>query len=156
MAFLLGYYCHLRVDQLFLMFVRDEGCIKDMFWRLKAKPLRYERIKGQPETFETVKKAFGKGDIFLDIAVQEQIYLQKHGPGAYRKILPQLDTFNNYIDYMPEGAIGRKVKIMCGQEVLAEDSQYDFFTEEEIRDFVDQCCRVLYEDLSAKSMQGYQ
>jgi len=81
-SFLLGYYAHLITDAEFQRVIRDED-------RVKAS---WERM----------------GDIYSI----EREYLDEHPNSGYLTEIIGLESFPDYLDYLPMNAIPRKIKVM--------------------------------------------
>ena len=140
-SFLLGYYSHLAVDVLFMRFIRDESRLRDAFARVHSVPELHAAIAGQPETLDTLKAVFGKNRVFADIIHFERQRLSHSPDPSYRSILPRIKEFPDYLDFLPPGAIARKIPIMLDRfsREPAEPS-FVFFTEEEYANFLRAAC----------------
>lgn len=153
-AFLMGYYSHLVVDVEFQRFVRDERRVKDIFIRIKEKENLRLKIAGMPEDFDTLKSVFGKWYIFDDIHIQEQRYLADHEESRYNTILKKINSFPDYLDYMPEGAISRKLKIITAQSNQFEErEEFLFFSEEEMIGFTKETAALIFRLMKEKGVQ---
>lgn len=151
MSFMFGYYSHLIVDVEFQRFMRDDERVKAIFRRVKKHPHMANQIKGMPHTFDTIKSVFGKNNAFYDIHQQEMNYLDRHIDSRYHSILKKTHTFPDYIDYLPQGAIVRKLKGITNY--LSKDKQrtdFVFFSEKEIHDFVTSTSQIIIEKLNEK------
>lgn len=156
-SFLYGYYSHLITDVEFQKFVRNDERVKNIFSRVNLKPEMNEKIIGSPENFDTIKKVFGKQDVFLDIYLQEINYLKNNEHASYNSILRNIKEFDDYIDYMPKGAITRKLKIITSEVDSDVDSEvirdeFIFFSTEEIKDFIENTCRIIQNDFISKGV----
>lgn len=112
LSFLLGYYAHLIADAQFQRFVRDEKRISAAWARLEAHPLLSTRSTGMSESWDSIKLLIGKRDWMKDIRTIEAEYLETHPDSGYLTEILELKTFPDYIDYLPKGAIVRKIGIM--------------------------------------------
>lgn len=111
-SFLLGYYSHLLRDAAFQQFIRDEARIKNTWRRIKADPVLSERAKGYTEDWDSVKELIPRDARMHEIYSVEAEYLWDNpGSGYLTEILP-LDSFPDYIDYLPSGCIVRKIGVM--------------------------------------------
>lgn len=111
-SFLLGYYAHLITDAEFRIFICDEERLRASWRRIKAAPALKEKTRNMPETWENVKALFPKKERMKDIYSIEKKYLDIHKESGYiTEILP-LKVFPDYIDYLPQGAIVRKINVM--------------------------------------------
>lgn len=152
-AFLYGYYAHLITDVEFQKFVRNEERISEIYDRIKSAVGVNEIIIGKPENFDTLKNNLGKAEIFLDIYAQEMNYFNKNEKSNYNTILKNIVDFNDYIDYMPKGAISRKLKIIIAEySSNIEREKYIFFTEEDINRFVKNTCSIIEKEFYNKKV----
>ena len=65
-----------------------------------------------PENWDTVKKLIDKNERMKDIYTIEAEYLEGHPNSGYLTEIMGLEFFPDYIDYLPAGAIVRKISIM--------------------------------------------
>lgn len=111
-SFLLGYYSHLITDAAFQQFIRDEDRVKAVWDRIKADKELYDRANGCPETWDSVKKLIGRQTRMNEIYSMEAAYLRDHPDSGYLSEIVPLTEFPDYIDYLPQGGIPRKVAVM--------------------------------------------
>ena len=108
-AFLMGYYAHLITDAAFQKMIRDEDRVKAVWKRIKENEELRERSVGMEESWDNAKKLIPKRVWVGHIYSLEAEYLNAHpGSGYLTEILP-LKDFPDYIDYLPAGAIVRKI-----------------------------------------------
>lgn len=112
LAFLLGYYSHLIVDAEFQSFIRDPQRVAATWERIKKNPILSRASENMPENWDSVKKLINKNERMKDIYSIEAEYLEKKPNSGYLTEIIGLNSFPNYIDYLPEGAIVRKVNVM--------------------------------------------
>lgn len=144
-AFMYGYYCHLIVDVSFQRFIRDNKRIEALFDRLRNNPEVYKLVEGQAETLDTVKAVFGREQLFHALYNFEARYLLSYKYPRYQKVLLDINQFPDYIDYLPEGAITRKIKIMTKAiEPIIDDIQSILFSEEELEGFIRDTSEEVY------------
>ncbi len=110
LSFLFGYYAHLIVDVEFQRFVRDKDHVLAIYDRLNGYPDLFSKVEGLPHNFDTIKNVFGRQNIFGDITSQEVKYLRDNPGSMYNTVLKNVKSYPDYIDYLPEGAIVRKLK----------------------------------------------
>ena len=111
-AFLMGYYAHLITDAAFQKMIRDEDRVKAVWKRIKENEELRERSVGMEESWDNAKKLIPKRVWVGHIYSLEAEYLNAHpGSGYLTEILP-LKDFPDYIDYLPAGAIVRKIGVM--------------------------------------------
>jgi hypothetical protein len=150
-SFLLGYYSHLVADVEFQKFIRDGKRVKNIFSRVKNKENLYNEIKGYPEDFDTLKRVFGKHNIFYDIYMQEFNYLKDNSNSRYNTVLKKTNDFPDYIDYLPKGAIARKINIIKDYlDVKQQRDEFIFFPEQEFKEFVEETSSLIYELINNK------
>ena len=134
--FLLGYYAHLIVDAEFQRMIRDEARVRAVWQRIRADEALSARSAGLPETWDTVKKLISRGERAREIGVMEAEYLARNPDSGYlTEILPLAD-FPDYIDYLPQGCIVRKIKVM-GDLPQPGDCTPIAVSRQEYADFVD-------------------
>ena len=111
-SFLLGYYTHLIVDAEFQRYIQDDKRVKEVWRRIKADDILRERSKGYPEDWDSIKKLFSKKDRMREICSMEAEYLRDNPTSGYLTEILPLKEFADYIDYLPPGAIVRKINVM--------------------------------------------
>ena len=108
----MGYYAHLITDAAFQKMIRDEDRVKAVWKRIKENEELRERSVGMEESWDNAKKLIPKRVWVGHIYSLEAEYLNAHpGSGYMTEILP-LKDFPDYIDYLPAGAIVRKIGVM--------------------------------------------
>lgn len=146
-AFLLGYYAHLITDVEYTKFLRDEKRVKQMYERLRSDNKLKDKLIGKPETFDTIKICFGKEMVLKDIVRTEQKYLTKKPNSLYNTVLRKTTVFPDYLDFLPHGAIARKIPIMAKQISEICNACMLFFTEDEYMSFVDKTADLIYQKM---------
>lgn len=158
-SFLCGYAAHLIADAAFQRFTRDSARTADMFARVKAAPTYAAQIAGMPETFDTCKAVFGRKRMFADIAACEGQYLADHPDSCYLTVLRGVTDFPDYLDFLPPGAIARKIAVMAVLPSSAEEVNI-FFTADEYARFlsaaVDEIFAFLQRHLQDRSISEFQ
>jgi len=153
-AFLWGYYSHLITDVEMQKFVRDDERVKNTYHRIRQNNDMYKQVKGLPEDFDTLKKIFGRNNIFLDIITQEVDYLRRNPNSRYNTIIKKIDNFPDYIEYFPQGAIVRKIGIMAREDMFMEKrEEYIFFTQDEFNVFCEKTSGMIYNLIQEKIAQ---
>ena len=148
-AFYLGYYAHLITDAEFHMFMRDERRLHGCFERANADWDIREMIAGKPEEFEILKYALGRKRMDLEQHCLEAEWLKKNPENLYDNLLCRVNEFPDYIDYLPDGAITRKISVMqMTYADLIPPKVFVFYTSEELEKFVDDTARKVYMRLS--------
>lgn len=145
-SFLLGYYAHLITDAEFQRVIRDEKRVKASWDRIKLHMELKEKAIGMEENWDSVKKLIHKKERMKDIFSIERDYLDKHPDSGYLTEIMELEAFPDYIDYLPTGAIVRKVKVM-GYMPEKEESQYPYIgmSVEEYHMFLDRATELVVE-----------
>ncbi len=143
-SFLWGYYAHLITDAEFQRYIRDEERVRASWERIKRHPILFEKSKGMAETWDSVKILFDNKERMKDIYAMEKTYLDKHPDSGYLTEIIGLSEFPDYIDYLPHGAIPRKVKVMgyMPQDTL---NQYPYIviSKEEYQAFLDSATNLV-------------
>lgn len=122
-SFLLGYYAHLITDAEFQRVIRDEQRVKATWDRIKAHSVLHEKAQGMEENWDSVKVLINGRERLKDIHSIEKEYLDQNPDSGYLTEIMCLESFPDYIDYLPSGAIVRKIKVM-GYMPQKEDGQY--------------------------------
>ena len=103
-----------------------------------------DKIKGFPETFDTLKTVFGKHLINKDIISIEHNYVINNPDCSYETVIRKTAAFPDYLDYFPKGAIQRKLPIMAYEVNQRLMSDYIFISEEEYETFVEKTVDRIY------------
>ena len=153
-SFLLGYYSHLITDAQYQRFIRDNDRLISCFNRIKSNIEMYKKIEGYPETFDTLKKVFGKWNVFADIIELENKYIIDNPNCSYNQILRTTKNFPDYIDFLPENAINRKLPIMFKEYdewSTVKGSGFYFFSVEEYENYLIETTNNIYNKLLCKT-----
>ena len=141
-AFLMGYYAHLITDAAFQKMVRDENRVKAVWKRIKENESLLERSIGMEETWDNAKKLIPKRIWIGHIYSLEAEYLNAHPDSGYLTEILTLKEFPDYIDYLPEGAIVRKIGVMgylpkvnegLGEWIAISRDEYEAYIQETIQ-----------------------
>lgn len=145
-SFLLGYYAHLITDAEFQRFIRDEERVKASWDRIKHHHKLREKAVGMEENWDSIKILIGKKDRMKDIYSIERAYLDENPNSGYLEEIIGLESFPDYIDYLPQGAIVRKVEVM-GYMPERTDSNYPYvgMSIEEYQSFLDRAVELVVE-----------
>ena len=152
-SFLLGYYAHLITDAAFQAMIRNEDRVKAAWSRIKADAELYKSGAGMEETWDAIKKLVPKRERMRRIYVMEAEYLRDHPDSSYLTEILTLKAFPDYIDYLPTGAIARKIGVM-GYLPKLDESVTKFITmsREEYAGFVNDTIRLVVEQFSEKRL----
>ena len=101
------------------------------------------------ETWDSVKMLIKKKEWMKDIYSIEKDYLDAHPGSGYLTDIIGLTEFPDYIDYLPEGAIVRKVKVM-GYMPEKEVSRYPYIgmTAEEYDCFIGTATKLVIDAIN--------
>lgn len=143
-SFLWGYYSHLVADVEFQRFLHDENRIKASWIRIRQHPELREKAAEMAETWDSVKQLINRNERMKDIYSLEKDYLDEHPDSGYLTEILGLESFPDYIDYLPQGAIARKIKVM-GYMPQKITSNYPFIgmSVEEYNFFVDRASNLV-------------
>ena len=152
-AFLLGYYAHLITDAAFQAMIRDEDRVKAAWDRIKADKLLSTSSSGMEGTWDSIKRLVPKRDRMQEIYSMEAKYIRDNpNTGYLTEILP-LKEFPDYIDYLPAGAVVRKIGVM-GYLPNVEDFTVKYITmsQEEYAAFVKDTICLILEQFAEKGL----
>ena len=150
-AFFLGYYAHLVADSEFQKFYQSPEMTAARFERIKNIPEYAARVAGMPETHDTIRKMFNRQEKMGDQVAIEREYLRKRPDSLYNTVLRRVTEFPDYIDYLPKGAITRKIPVMLAADAAAQDSGgYVFIRPEEHAEYVRRTAEMIYERVMEK------
>lgn len=111
-AFLLGYYSHLITDVAFQAMTRNSNRIKAAWSRIRIDEEYGNASIGMEETWDGIKMLIPKKERMRQIYAIEWEYLRDHPDSGYLTEILPLKNFPDYIDYLPAGAIVRKIGVM--------------------------------------------
>ena len=152
-SFLLGYYAHLITDAAFQVMIRNEARVRAAWRRIKADEELSVASAGMEETWDAIKMLVPKGDRMRRIYAMEGEYLRDHPDSGYLTEILPLKKFPDYIDYLPTGAVVRKLGVM-GYLPEPDESVTKFITmsREEYQTFVADTIRLVETQLSSKHL----
>ncbi len=150
-SFYLGYYAHLIADVAYIHFLRDEERVANMWQRIHAVPELAAQAEGFAETYQTIKQVFGKARRDAALVAMENAYLYAHPETAYLTVLQTVRDFPDYLDFLPPGALLRKIGVLgtVPEKHVGEIKQV-FFTREEFEGYVAQTCEEVIKRISSK------
>ena len=140
-------------DAAFQAMIRNEDRIRAVWDRIKADAELCKTGAGMEETWDAVKKLCPKGERMRRIYVLEAEYLRDHPDSGYLTEILPLKEFPDYIDYLPAGAIVRKIGVM-GYLPKPDESVTKFITmsREEFAAFVNDTIRLVVEQFTQKRL----
>lgn len=154
-SFLLGYYSHLITDAVFQKMIRDEQRVKDTWSRIKADAKMRERAAGYPEDWDSVKKVMPRDERMHEIYSMEAEYLRDNPNSGYLTEILPLKEFPDYIDYLPQGCIVRKIKVMGYiPEVDKGLTNPIGISREEFETFAEETAALVVQNLREKRLVG--
>ena len=124
-SFLLGYLAHLIADAAYQRAIRDESRVNAAWTRVLACPALVEKARGMKKSWPSIKRLIPKEERMKDIHAIEAEYLAAHPDSGYLTEILPLRSFPDYIDYLPPGAIARKIGVM-GYLPKVEKSAFPF------------------------------
>ena len=151
-AFLMGYYAHLITDAAFQKMIRDEDRVKAVWKRIKGNEDLRQRSEGMEETWDNAKKLIPKRVWVGHIYSLEAEYLKAHPDSGYLTEILPLKAFPDYIDYLPKGAIVRKIGVMgylpeinqgLGEWIALSREEYEAYIQETIQLILRQFAKVI-------------
>ena len=156
-SFLLGYYAHLITDAEFQRVIRDEDRVKASWERIKSCDELREKAIGLPETWDSVKMLINGRERMGDIYSIEREYLDTHPDSGYLTEIIGLETFPDYIDYLPKNAIPRKIRVM-GYMPQKTVTTYPYIgmSKEEYMSFLDNATELVVNAISTYFAQKEQ
>ncbi len=135
-SFLLGYYSHLVADAEFQRMTRSPERVREVWKRIDADPKWYVLSQGMEKTWDSVKMLISKKDRLREIYSIEGEYLRNNPTSGYFTEILTLEDFPDYIDYLPHGAIVRKIpKMTVRDELLQPIEKYISITRDEVAAF---------------------
>ena len=152
-AFLLGYYSHLITDVAFQAMTRDTDRLRAAWDRIKADERFYTVGADMDETWDSIKILIPKKERMRQIYTIEGEYLRDHPDSGYLTEILPLKDFPDYIDYLPAGAIVRKIGVM-GYLPNQDETEETFLaiSREEYTAFVADTIRLVVERLAGNHL----
>jgi len=137
-SFFLGYMAHLIADRLFMLFIRDPSRVAACFARLHADRDSARLIDGAEEDLDSLKRIYGKQEVFADIVYLEQEYIRTHPDSCYMTVIRPLSSFPDYMPMFPAGAAVRKRSVMVPEhEPVLSTPRFLLFTKDEYAAYLD-------------------
>lgn len=151
MSFLLGYYAHLISDAEFQRYIRDAERIASSWTRITEHAILSEKAKDMIASWDSVKKLINTRERMKDIYTIEAEYLDEHPNSGYLTEILELKRFPDYIDYLPKGAIVRKIGVM-GYLPKKELGAFPFITmtREEYATFLNEATQQIIRGITTK------
>lgn len=143
-SFYWGYLAHLMTDVSFFCFIHSPRRTAACWQRICAVPALRRQAQGQLQTWESLKQIFGKKRVFAGMLAMENEYLYTHPETAYLTVLQTVRDFPDYLDFLPKGAIIRKIGIM-GSVPARHAGTIDqlFFTRKEMDHYIADTCAAI-------------
>lgn len=154
-AFLIGYYSHLITDAAYQAMTRDEERVKAMWRRIRSDDKWGVAGACMGETWDSAKKLVPKEDRMREIYTIETEYLCNHPDSGYLTEILPLRYFPDYIDYLPQGSIVRKISIMGYMPKLDKSiDKYIVISKNEYTAFVEDTIQLVIKQLVNKNLLG--
>lgn len=143
-SFLLGYYAHLITDAEFQRYIRDIKRVESVWNRIENHTELKEKSKEMEKTWDSVKQLISGKERMKVIYSIEKDYLDEHPNSGYLTEIINLSIFPDYLDYLPKGAIVRKIGVM-GYLPKKEKDKYSYIamTAEEYNFFLDKTTELV-------------
>lgn len=147
----MGYYAHLITDAAFQKMIRDEDRVKVVWKRINENENLREQSVGMEETWDNAKKLIPKRVWTGHIYSLEAEYLNAHPDSGYMTEILPLKVFPDYIDYLPEGAIARKIGVMgylpeinegLGEWIAISREEYEAYIQETVQTILDRFSEI--------------
>ncbi len=90
----------------------DGARVKAVWQRIRRRGLGNEPSAALPETWDSVKALLPAADRQRDVQALEAAYLSAHPDSGYLTDILPLKSFPDYADFLPPGAIVRKIGVM--------------------------------------------
>lgn len=151
-AFLLGYYAHLIEDAQYMAFLRDETRVQMAWQRILSSDNYREAARNLECSWNSIKEVLNKNVRNAEVGAIERKYLDKHPESGFLKYILPLTDFPDYIDYLPKGAVKRKIGVMG---VVPERAEVDLIgmTEAELISFSKKTAEIVIRKITeAESM----
>ena len=117
--------------------IRDEKRVASVWTRIKSDAALSKAVEGMNETWDNAKKLIPKRVWINQIYSMEAAYLQSHPDSGYLTEILPLTEFPDYIDYLPTGAVVRKIGVMGYMPKVNVDSEaFIAVSRKEYDDFV--------------------
>lgn len=154
-SFLWGYYTHLVTDAEFQRTLRMQQHVQAAWQRIKAIPELAAAGEGMPETWDSVKLLIPKADRLGEIGTIEREYLDTHPGSGFWTEIRVLTAFPDYLEFLPPGAIVRKVGFL-GYIPEGRETKYPFtaMTRAEYAGFVDRAVQLSVETIRQYWKEG--
>ncbi len=133
-SFLLGYYVHLLTDIQWTKMVDDKKKTDD----------EYKKLETDSKFIWTIKKDW------YDL---DHLYFKKNPNSIFHRIFKNIESFPDYLDYYPAGAIERQLRYISGFYTKYKgnlEREYIYLTEKEMDDFVSEKSKYIIELLKEK------
>ncbi len=152
-AFLLGYYSHLLTDAAFQAMIRDEDRVIAVWVRIKADEELSVAATSMNETWDSVKRLVPEKDRMREIYAMEAEYLSDHPNSGYLTEILPLKSFPEYIDYLPQGSIIRKIGVMgYVPEVNKSTNKFISISQDEYTEFVQDTIQLVVNRFTEKNL----
>lgn len=104
------------------------------------------------ETWDSVKLLIPKKERMRGIYAMEAEYLSDHPNSGYLTEILPLKSFPDYIDYLPNGCIARKIGVMGYLPQQEKDASYIAISQDEYADFVKNTIQLVVKQFEEKNL----
>ncbi len=146
-AFLLGYYAHLIEDAQYMAFLRDETRVQNAWKRILSSDKYREAAQSLECSWKSIKEVLSKDIRNAEVGAVERKYLNAHPDSGFLKYILPLTDFPDYIEYLPKGAVKRKIGVM-GVIPACTDSEPIGMTEEELTSFSTKTAEIVIQKIT--------
>lgn len=148
-AFLLGYYAHLIEDAMYTAFLMDETRVQNAWKRILSSDEYADAAKGLACSWKSIKAVMSKEERNAEVGAIERKYLDQHPESGFLKYILPLTDFPDYIDYLPKGAVKRKIGVMgVVPDSMEEGRQFIGITEDELTAFSKKAAGTVIEKIT--------
>ena len=152
-SFLLGYFAHLITDASFQEMIRNRERVKSVWRRIRSDDILRRLSEGMEETWDNAKKLIPKRVWMGQIYSLEGEYLLAHPDSGYLTEVLTLKDFPDYIDYLPEGAVVRKIGVMGYiPKPDKEPGPYIAISRKEYQEYVDRTIQMVTDCFCKKGL----
>ena len=152
-AFLLGYYAHLVADAAYQVLVHDPAHVEAIRARMLADAALGPRARELPADWTALKRLLPKAARTRELNAIDAETLAAHPRSGYLIWIVPLRSFPDYLDFLPPGAIARKVRVMGGVPKRDPEVKYIGMLPEEVWEYAARSAARL-EGLLREKMDG--
>lgn len=140
-SFWWGYYAHLIVDAAFQHLICDDPQRTQAMWsRMSTDPVLRKEIDHISPSWKNAKQIIPFQCRKNDMDLFEKELLEKYPDSPFLTLLPFIDSFPDYVPFLPPGAISRKLKVMVKVPAPSSDMPFSgmLISKDEYFNYIDQ------------------